>query len=75
MLFRFFQGIAGGANALEAKQQAYMNLNGLLAKQAYLATYVDVFMTLGVFFLICIPIVFLIKRVKTQAVPGSVSVH
>lgn len=60
--------VAKGTNAFEAKQQAYRVLEEMLMKQAYLVTYIDTFIMLGVFFIACIPIVFLIKK---QKVPGK----
>ena len=67
--------IASGTNALEATQQAYRVLSGMLTQQAALLTYIDVFQVLGVFFLFCIPIVMLIRRVKDAGTGGPVSLH
>lgn len=63
--------IAKGTNAFEAKQQALHILNGMLTEQVYLVTYKDVFITLGVFFLICIPLIFLVKKVKNNESMGN----
>lgn len=67
--------IAKGASAFEAKQQALGILNGLLMKQVYLVTYVDVFITLGAFFLACLPIIFLVKKVKNSEPMENLSIH
>ncbi len=67
--------IAKGTNVFEAKQQALKVLNGMLMEQVYLVTYKDVFITLGVFFLVCIPIIFLIKKVKNTASVSHTSMH
>ena len=58
--------VAKGTNVFEAKQQAYMVLEGMLTKQAYLVTYIDIFTMLGVFFIVCIPVVLLIKKYKSN---------
>lgn len=67
--------IASGTNAFEAKQQALTVLNGVLSEQVYLVTYKDTFMTLGVFFLVCIPIILLINKVKNDASLGHMPMH
>ncbi|GGG49090.1 DHA2 family efflux MFS transporter permease subunit [Bizionia arctica] len=67
--------IAKGTNAFEAKQQALGVLNGMLTEQVYLVTYKDVFVSLGVFFLVCIPIIFLIKKVKNIEPMDNLSMH
>ena len=67
--------MASGTNAVEAGQQAYRVLSGMLGQQAALITYIDVFQVLGAFFLLCIPLVLLIRRVKHTEATGPVSVH
>lgn len=67
--------IAKGQNAIEAKTQALNVINGLLMKQVYLVSYIDVFMLLGVFFLLCIPFIFLVKNVKSNGSKSSPAIH
>ncbi len=67
--------VASGTNVVEATQQAYMVLSGMLSKQAALVTYIDIFELLGAFFLACIPLVLFIRRVKNAAATGPVSLH
>jgi len=59
-----------GFPAAQAQQQAYAALEGVLMKQVSLLSYSQVFTSLGMFFLICLPLILLIKRVK---VVGKVS--
>ena len=48
----------------QAQQQAYAALEGVLMKQVSLITYSQVFTSLGIFFLACLPLILLVKRVK-----------
>jgi DHA2 family multidrug resistance protein len=54
--------ISRGVNSSEAARMAYKILEGQLTRQVYLLTYKDVFLLLGSFFLLCIPLVLLIKK-------------
>ena len=54
----------------QAQRQAYAALEGILMKQTSLITYSQIFTALGVFFLACLPLILLVKRVK---VVGKVS--
>ena len=51
-----------GATAQEALGRAYKLLEGQVMKQAMVLTYADVFLYLGILFLICIPFVLSIKQ-------------
>ncbi|GAB3331913.1 DHA2 family efflux MFS transporter permease subunit [Hymenobacter humi] len=62
--------MARGFSFEQAQQQAYAALNGILMKQVSIITYSQVFSMLGFFFLACLPLVLLIKRVK---VTGKIS--
>ncbi|RZK18134.1 MAG: DHA2 family efflux MFS transporter permease subunit [Hymenobacter sp.] len=57
--------VARGFPLEQAKQQANAALEGILMKQVSLITYSQVFTSLGVFFLVCLPLIFLVKRAKT----------
>jgi DHA2 family multidrug resistance protein len=54
--------ISKGFAANEATQRAYQVLNLSVNKQATVLSYMDVFIYLGVLFLLCIPFVLLIKK-------------
>lgn len=56
--------LSHGFSTNQAQQQAYAALEGALMKQVSLITYAQVFTSLGLFFLACLPLVLLIKRVK-----------
>jgi DHA2 family multidrug resistance protein len=61
----FTQGfMAKGFPANQATQQAYAALEGVLMKQVSLITYAQVFTSLGLFFLACLPLILLVKRAK-----------
>jgi DHA2 family multidrug resistance protein len=63
--------VAKGSSLFEAQQQAYGALEGAVIKQTLLLTYMDAFRVVGVFFLCCIPLLLLFKRVKGAAAPVS----
>ncbi len=64
--------IAKGFTADEALQKAYTLLDLGVTKQATVLTYMDVFMFLGVLFLICIPfILLLIKKGAGKIIAGA----
>ncbi|GAB3574409.1 efflux MFS transporter permease [Hymenobacter daeguensis] len=60
--------LSHGYSLDQARQQAYAVMEGILMKQVSIITYAQIFTSLGIFFLLCLPLVFLIKRPK----PGSV---
>ena len=61
----FTQGfLAKGFPLNQAQQQAYAALEGVLMKQVSLITYSQVFTSLGIFFISCVPLILLIKRNK-----------
>jgi DHA2 family multidrug resistance protein len=62
--------MARGFSFDQAQRQAYAALEGILMKQVSIITYAQVFSGLGLFFLACLPLVLLIKRVK---VTGKIS--
>ena len=53
--------IAKGFPSNIAQQKAYASLNGMVAKQAAVLSYMDVFLYIGLMFLICIPFVLMVK--------------
>ncbi|MBC6991537.1 MULTISPECIES: DHA2 family efflux MFS transporter permease subunit [Hymenobacter] len=56
--------LSKGFSLMQAQQQAYAALEGTVMKQASLITYAQTFTVLGLFFLGCIPMILLIKRVR-----------
>jgi DHA2 family multidrug resistance protein len=56
-----------GADSLTSRQTAYALLDGSVTKQATLLSYMDVFLWVGVMFLVCVPVVLIfIKRAKNK---------
>lgn len=58
--------IAHGSTVDYATQQAHAMLNGMATRQAMLLTYMDVFLYIGIFFLICVPFVLVLKTTKSK---------
>ena len=56
--------MAKGFSANEALDKAYAVLNGSVMKQATILSYMDIFMYLGILFLLCIPFILLVRRGK-----------
>ncbi|SMB94123.1 drug resistance transporter EmrB/QacA subfamily [Hymenobacter roseosalivarius DSM 11622] len=54
--------MAKGASLMQAQQQAYAALEGALMKQTAIITYAQTFLLIGAFFLLCLPLVLIIKR-------------
>ena len=56
-----------GVDSITARQTAYAMLDGSVTKQATLLSYMDVFLWVGIMFLICVPIVLIfIKTAKNK---------
>jgi DHA2 family multidrug resistance protein len=56
-----------GADSLTAVKTAYAMLDGAVTKQATLLSYMDVFLWVGIMFLVFVPVVLIfIKRAKTK---------
>ncbi|MFL6235133.1 MAG: DHA2 family efflux MFS transporter permease subunit [Thermoanaerobaculia bacterium] len=66
--------MAKGSSFLQAQQQAYGAIEGAVIRQTYLLTYMDAFRVVGVFFLVCIPMLLLFKRRAGRSAP-PVSMH
>jgi DHA2 family multidrug resistance protein len=65
MLQRMMQGfMAQGMDQATAMKQAYAAINGMVAQQAAMLAYSDVFFILAVMFLACIPLIFIMKKPK-----------
>jgi DHA2 family multidrug resistance protein len=53
-----------GFTANEAMKKAYQAIDYSVMKQSTVLSYMDIFLYLGILFLCCIPIIFLIKKDK-----------
>ncbi|HTO87218.1 MAG TPA: DHA2 family efflux MFS transporter permease subunit [Thermoanaerobaculia bacterium] len=67
--------MAKGATLVEAQQRAYAALEGMVARQTFLLTYMDAFRIVGVFFLCCIPLLLLFKRRRGERGSAPVMAH
>ena len=63
--------MAHGSTFAEAQRQALAAIDGTVSRQAFLLTYMDAFRVIGVFFLCCMPLLLLFKRVR-MPVPVTV---
>ena len=62
---------AGSGDVNKAQQQASKILDLSVMKQSFILTYMDTFLYLGIFFLCCLPLVFLIRKTKAAKVDLS----
>ena len=60
-----------GFTSNEALQKAHQVIDFSVMKQSTVLSYMDIFMYLGIMFLCCIPIIFLIKRGKNKINPAD----
>lgn len=60
-----------GFSSNEALQKAHQVIDYSVLKQSTVLSYMDIFMYLGIMFLCCIPIIFLIKRGKNKINPAD----
>jgi DHA2 family multidrug resistance protein len=70
--------VAQGSAPTVARQQAYAALEGLVTRQTLLLTYMEAFRIVGVFFLFCIPLLFLVGKATRPAgapAPESAGMH
>lgn len=61
--------MSNGRTAYDAQQMANQAFEGTIIKQTLLLTYDNLYLTIGIFVLCCIPIVYLQKFKKNAAVP------
>lgn len=66
---------ASGIPSNIALQKAYAALNGGAMKQALVLSYMDVFLYIGLMFLICVPFVLLVRAKKNAKVDLSEAMH
>ncbi len=67
--------ISKGKAADAALKSAYAALDGMVTKQAVVLSYMDVFLYLGIIFLICIPFVIMVKGNKQPKMDLSEAMH
>lgn len=67
--------MAHGKTADQALQSSYQSLDYIVTKQANVLSYMDVFLYLGVLFLICVPFVLLVKGNRGKKIDLSQAAH
>lgn len=65
----------GGTDSLTARQMAYAALDGSVGKQATLLSYMDVFLWVGVMFLVCVPVVLIFVKTAKSKVSLADAAH
>lgn len=63
--------VSKGFTANEALAKAYQVIDFSVSKQSTVMSYMDIFMYLGIMFLVCIPIIFFIKKGKNKINPAD----
>ena len=58
--------MAKGSTWYESQRRAYGAIEGMVAQQTFLLTYMDAFRIVGIFFLLCIPLLLLFKRGRNR---------
>jgi DHA2 family multidrug resistance protein len=67
--------MAKGMTSGEALKSSYAALQGAVAKQAAVLSYMDVFLYLGLMFLVCVPFVLIVKGNKKKKVDLGEAMH
>ncbi|GAB2830985.1 efflux MFS transporter permease [Ferruginibacter profundus] len=67
--------MAQGKSAADALKTAYAALDGRVSKQAAVLSYMDVFLYLGIAFLLCVPFIIMAKGTKKKKVDLSEAMH
>lgn len=60
--------LSKGSTVMEATQQSFAAMQGAVIKQAMMITYSETFLIVGVFFIICIPLLILFRNKKKESV-------
>jgi DHA2 family multidrug resistance protein len=67
--------LAQGSSLSVATQQAYAAISGMVQRQAAMIAFIDVVQLLGVIFIACVPLVFLMKRPRRRGGAGAGAGH
>ena len=64
-----------GYDARSGAEGGYQALEWIIYKQASVLSYMDVFLYLGLLFLICVPVILLVKRKKGVKIDLAEAMH
>jgi DHA2 family multidrug resistance protein len=67
--------ISRGMGAAEAVKTSYAILSARVSKQAAVLSYMDVFLYLGILFLLCVPFIIMVKGNKKKKLDLSEAMH
>jgi DHA2 family multidrug resistance protein len=70
--FHGLQGAFSGSGSVGATQQAYATIYGMVQRQASLMAFIDIFRWEAIICLCCIPLVFVLKRVRASKAAAPV---
>ncbi|MFN8242542.1 MAG: DHA2 family efflux MFS transporter permease subunit [Ferruginibacter sp.] len=67
--------VARGKSVSEAVQASYAALQGMVTKQAVVMSYMDVFLGLGIMFIVCVPIILIARGSRKKKVDIGEAMH
>jgi MFS transporter, DHA2 family, multidrug resistance protein len=67
--------VSKGATLATAKQQALAALDGMVTRQVMIKSYLDIFVFVTIFFVICLPLILTIRKGKTVPTAEMASAH
>jgi DHA2 family multidrug resistance protein len=67
--------VSKGSSLAVAKQQAIVALNGMVTRQVMTKSYLDVFVFVTIFFMLCLPLILSIRKGKTVASAEAAAAH
>ncbi len=67
--------MAKGSSLVAAKQQAMKALDGMVIRQTMVKSYLDIFLFVTVFFLLCLPLIMTLRRGRTAVSADAAAAH
>ena len=67
--------VAKGSTLAVAKQQAIGALNGMVTRQTMVKSYLDIFVFVTIFFVICLPLIVTIRKGHAAPTPEMAAAH
>jgi len=67
--------VSKGSSLAIAKQQAYAALDGMVMRQTMLRSYLDIFVFVTIFFVVCLPLILTIRRGNAPTPSEPIAAH
>ena len=67
--------MAKGASFMTAQQRAYAAIDGIVSQQMLLKSFIDVFIFVTIFFVLCIPLILTVRKGKTSTAGVALDAH